>query len=191
MSTPSLNERDALILVDCQYDFFPGGRLAVPEGDRIIPVINRWIDAAGKGGATVVATRDWHPPGHGSFTEQGGTWPEHCVQNTDGAELHAEIDLPEDTIIQSKGQDIDRDQYSGFDETGLADRLRERGVERVWIAGLAQDVCVKHTAIDAAKARFQTHVLLPATGAVNLNEGDDARAVEAMRDAGAIIEEDA
>jgi len=186
-----LTSRDALIVVDAQNDFFPGGQLPVPDGDRIIPVVNRWIEIARRDHATVVATRDWHPPNHCSFKDQGGDWPEHCVQETQGAELHDDIALPESAIIQSKGDSVEFDQYSGFDRTTLGDTLRELGVERLWIVGLAQDVCVKDTAIDAAKQGFDTHVLLPGTRAVNVNEGDGDRAIEAMREAGAAIEEDA
>jgi len=191
MTVPPLTQRDALIVVDCQKDFFPGGRLAVPDGDAIIPVVNHWIEAARDAGIVVVATRDWHPPDHCSFQAQGGPWPVHCVQDTPGAEFHNRISLPEDVWVQSKGDCREFDQYSGFDRTDLADRLKGRDVQRLWIAGLTQDVCVKSTAVDAAELGFETHVLLPGTRAVNLNEGDDQRANDAMRHAGAILESDA
>ena len=191
MSPPTLTVRDALILVDLQKDFFPGSRLAVPDGDAILPVVHRWIQAAADSEATLIATRDWHSPEHCSFEQQGGDWPIHCVEQTEGAKFHEQIELPGKTIVQSKGNAPHFDQYSGFDRTNLADSLRRRGVERLWIMGLALDVCVKWTAVDAAEAGFQTHVVLPGTRAVNVNPGDGDRAVEAMKQAGAIIETEA
>lgn len=182
---------DALLIVDVQNDFCPGGALAVDEGDRVVPVLNEWIARARDAGVPVYASRDWHPLDHCSFSERGGPWPEHCVQGTPGAEFHPDLQLPDDAVIVSKGQSIDRDNYSAFDDTGLTGMLREAGVHRLWVGGLAQDVCVKATVIDACEAGFETHLLLPATRAVNVKPGDGERSVEEMRDAGAHIETDA
>jgi len=182
----ALGEQDALLLVDVQNDFCPGGALGVPGGDAVVPVLNRWIDAARAGGAEIVASRDWHPRGHCSFDERGGAWPEHCVQHTHGAELHKELRVPASASILSKGQKPERDDYSAFQGTGLADLLRKKGIERVWVGGLALDVCVRATCLDAVKEGFQTHLIADATRAV----GDDPGATLAeLRDAGVRVEE--
>lgn len=183
-----LSQHDALLVVDVQNDFCPGGALAVPEGDQVVPVLNEWIRAAGEAGVPVVASRDWHPAGHCSFAEQGGPWPVHCVQDTEGAAFHPDLGLPADALVISKGQAPERDNYSAFDDTGLADMLRERGVERVWVGGLAQDVCVRATVLDACEAGFETHLVADATRPVDVEPGDGERALEAMRAAGARIE---
>lgn len=181
----ALGSEDALVLVDVQNDFCPGGALPAPGGDQIVPLLNEWIDAARAGGSVVAASRDWHPPHHCSFTEQGGPWPTHCVQHTHGAEIRADLRLPATVIIVSKGQAKDRDQYSAFDDTGLADTLREKGVERVWIGGLALDVCVKASCLDCVKAGFTTHLIRAGTRAVS----DDPEAtIDELRDAGVVIE---
>jgi nicotinamidase/pyrazinamidase len=185
---PKLGPADAVIAVDVQNDFCPGGALPVPEGDQIVPVLNRWIEAAQAGGAAVVASRDWHPPGHVSFQERGGPWPIHCVQHTPGAEFHPELRLPDDAILVSKGAALDRDNYSAFDETGLAETLRRRGVTRVWIGGLALDVCVAATVEDALREGFETHLLAVATRPVEVQPGDGARTVQTLREHGAIVE---
>ena len=183
-----LSQHDALLVVDVQNDFCPGGALAVPEGDQVVPVLNDWIRAARESGVPVVASRDWHPAGHCSFAEQGGPWPVHCVQDTEGAAFHPELELPDDALVISKGRSPERDNYSAFDDTGLADMLRERGVERVWVGGLAQDVCVRATVLDACDAGFETHLIADATRPVDVEPGDGERALEAMRAAGARIE---
>lgn len=182
-----LSQHDALLVVDVQNDFCPGGALAVPEGDQVVPVLNEWIRAAREAGVPVVASRDWHPAGHCSFAEQGGPWPVHCVQDTEGAAFHPDLRLPADALVISKGQSPERDNYSAFDDTGLADMLRERGVERVRVGGLAQDVCVRATVLDACEAGFETHLIADATRAVDVEPGDGERALEAMRAAGARI----
>jgi nicotinamidase/pyrazinamidase len=180
---------DAVIVVDAQRDFFPGGALAVPEGDAILPVLNRWSAAARDAHVPVFASRDWHPPGHVSFKEQGGPWPVHCVQRTPGAAFHPELDLPRGTIIISKGTQSERDAYSAFDGTGLAARLREAGVRRLWIGGLALDVCVRASVLDALREGFEVHLIRPATRAVNVQPEDSEKALEEMRQAGAFIED--
>lgn len=173
----TLGADDAVIAVDVQRDFCPGGALAVPDGDAVVAVLDRWVDAARSAGATVVASQDWHPADHVSFEERGGPWPRHCVRGTPGAELHPDLHLPPDAIVVHKGRDRDEEQYSAFDRTGLASTLRGIGVQRVWIGGLAQDVCVRATVLDAQRHGFETHVLVdatrpvdPATGRASLNE---------------------
>jgi len=170
----------ALIVVDVQNDFCPGGALGVPGGDRLAAVIG---EAAARAG-TLVATRDVHPAGHCSFAEQGGPWPAHCVAGTDGAALHPSVaGMPFDHV-QDKGGDRDREQYSGFDGTGLADWLRSRGVHRVQVTGLATDYCVRATALDAIEAGFETTVLTDAVAAVDVQPGDGGRALASVAAAG-------
>ena len=170
----------ALIVVDVQNDFCPGGALAVPDGDTIIDAINRMARDA----SFVVATRDWHPADHGSFGAQGGPWPVHCVRGTPGAELHAAIDEGQIDAIVDKGQASDREGYSGFEDTELERLLRERGVDTVDVAGLALDYCVKATALDAKRAGLNVIVHRDATRAVEVEAGDAERAVEELRAAG-------
>src|SRR5262249_20950942 len=126
MMLPNLQTTDALIVVDVQNDFCPGGALPVAEGDQVVPVLHGWIEAARLGSACVVASRDWHPSGHVSFQERGGPWPTHCVRGTPGAALHPQLSLPPGTTVVSKGTDPDRDNYSAFEGTGLAEMLRKR-----------------------------------------------------------------
>jgi nicotinamidase/pyrazinamidase len=176
----------ALIVVDYQNDFTPpGGALAVPEGDEIAGRIN---DLARSGDYDlVVATRDWHPPDHGSFTEQGGIWPVHCVQDSEGAQLHPDLDREAIDVVVDKGQDPGTDGYSGFDGTRLAELLRERGVERVTLVGLATDYCVKNTALEALQEGFTVIVDSTAVRGVEVEPGDSERALAEMRAAGANI----
>jgi nicotinamidase/pyrazinamidase len=170
----------ALILVDVQNDFCPGGALAVPDGDAVVEPINRMAHDA----SFVVATRDWHPHDHGSFAAQGGPWPEHCVQDTPGAALHSGIDQSQIDVVVDKGQVSDREGYSGFEDTGLEHLLRERGVDAVDVAGLALDYCVKATALDAKRAGFDVTVHRSATRAVEVSPGDGERTVKELRAAG-------
>jgi nicotinamidase/pyrazinamidase len=174
---------EALIVVDVQNDFCPGGALAVPGGDEIIVPVQRLAAQA----PLVIATRDWHPPDHGSFVEQGGPWPVHCVRDTPGAQLHPGLRARIDEIID-KGQTPGREGYSGFEDTRLDRLLRERGVETVDIAGLALDYCVKATALDARRAGFDVVVHRDATRAVNVEPGDDERAVDELRAAGVQVQ---
>lgn len=154
--------RDALIIVDVQNDFCPGGALAVGEGDAVVPVLNRLAPAFG----TVVATQDWHPADHRSFKEQGGIWPVHCVAGGAGAELHPDLDRSQIDLSVRKATTPEEEAYSGFDGTDLAAQLRARGVERVYVGGLALDYCVDATALDARRAGFDTYVIADATRAV-------------------------
>jgi nicotinamidase/pyrazinamidase len=186
MTETDLGARDSLVIVDVQRDFCPGGTLAVPQGDEIIAPLNAWIVQAEHGGAVIVASRDWHPRGHPSFKTEGGPWPEHCVQDTPGAAFCSGLRLPVKALLICKGVRLDRDQYSAFDETGLAAALRKRGVERVWITGLALDVCVRATALDAVKAGFETHVVLRLCRALSL--ASEREALDEMRKAGVNID---
>ena len=187
MPDVELQSGDALIVVDVQNDFCPGGALAVERGDEVIPPLNRWIDAADHADTPVVFTRDWHPPDHCSFREYGGPWPVHCVQHSEGAGFREGLRFPTFARLISKGQDPAREQYSGFDGTGLAERLRAEGVRRVFIGGLATDYCVRATTLHACEHGFETRVIEWAIRGVDLNEGDCARAVDEMTQAGAIL----
>ncbi len=171
---------DALIVVDVQNDFCPGGALAVPDGDEVVEPVNRLA----KRHPYVVATRDWHPPDHGSFAEHGGPWPVHCVGESPGAQLHPGIDTRQIDLVLDKGKARDREGYSAFEATELERLLRERSVRTVHIAGLALDYCVKATALDAAHAGFEVVVHRDASRAVEAQPGDGERAVAALREAG-------
>jgi nicotinamidase/pyrazinamidase len=172
--------RTALIVVDVQNDFCPGGALGVARGDEL----GKAIGEAARGADLVVATRDMHPPDHGSFAEQGGRWPVHCVAGTSGAELHPSVASLRIDRVQDKGTDPDTEGYSAFDGTGLADWLRAQGVERVEVAGIATDYCVRATALDALAEGFDTTVLTDAVAAVDVQPGDGARALTEVREAG-------
>lgn len=181
------NKKRALIIVDVQNDFCPGGSLAVANGDEVVALLNELVKEFLDCGEPVFKTRDWHPEKTKHFAAYGGAWPVHCVQGTRGAEFHADlIDDPRITII-SKGIDASADGYSGFDGTSLAQILREQGVEEVWVGGLATDYCVKHTVLDALRAGFKVKALADAMRPVNLNPGDGEQAIEEMRVAGAEI----
>jgi len=180
------NPKQALIVVDVQNDFCPGGTLAVADGDEVVEPLNEQIDEFLERGAPVYKSRDWHPATTKHFQAYGGTWPVHCVQNTKGAEFHPALrDDPRITVV-SKGLG-DTDCYSAFDETDLVSQLREQGVEEVVVGGLATDYCVKNTVLDARKHGFKVKLLENATRAVDLQPGDGDRAVEEMRAAGAEI----
>lgn len=176
---------DALLVVDVQNDFCPGGALAIDNGDAVVPVLNRLIADARDKGVPVLASRDWHPHVHVSFEPAGGPWPVHCVQDTDGAAFRRDLELPEDVIVVTKGTRFDQDQYSAFDQTGLGDFLHKRGIKRVWVGGLAEDVCVQATVLDARKAGFEAIVVGEATRPVTDEGGEKARTV--MKEAGAVF----
>ncbi len=186
--TSSIEPRpgDALIVVDVQKDFLPGGSLAVPRGDEVVPVLNRYMEIFSSRGLPVFATRDWHPPEHCSFTEQGGPWPSHCVAGSEGAAFAADLHLPADAVIISKATEPERDAYSGFQGTDLAQRLREAGVRRVFVGGLATDYCVLNTVRDALAEGFEVVLLEDAIRAVDVQPGDGEHAVKEMLDAGAV-----
>lgn len=192
----------ALILIDIQNDFLPGGALAVPQGDEVVPVANRVIPRF----PLVVATQDWHPANHGSFASQYAgrkpgemgelaglpqvLWPDHCVQNTGGAAFAPGLATRPVARVFPKGTDPNIDSYSGFFDnghrkaTGLGDYLRHQGVKDVYLLGLATDYCVKATALDARQLDFNTHLIVDGCRGVNLQPGDDARAIEEMKAAG-------
>jgi nicotinamidase/pyrazinamidase len=181
--------RDALVVVDVQNDFCPGGALGVSGGDEVVPVLNRYIERFRAAGAPVFATRDWHPAKTKHFEAYGGLWPPHCVQGTPGAAFHAGLALPADAVVLSKGMDPEEDAYSGFqaeDASGMPFPvvLGERGVARIYVGGLATDYCVRATALDAAREGFEVAVLGDAIRAVDLAPGDGERAIAEMRDAG-------
>jgi nicotinamidase/pyrazinamidase len=178
--------RRALIVVDVQNDFCPGGALAVERGDEVVAPLNRLIEEFLSRGEPVYKSRDWHPSTTKHFAAYGGTWPVHCVQGTRGAEFHPELIEDPRVRVVSKGTG-DEDSYSAFDGTTLADSLRAEGVGEVWVGGLATDYCVKNTVLDALRAGFKVRALSDAMRAVNLHPGDDARAVEEMRGAGAEV----
>ena len=176
----------ALVVVDVQNDFCPGGALAVPEGDKVVAPLNGLIEEFLSRGEPVFKSRDWHPAETKHFADFGGTWPVHCVQETRGAEFHPElIDDPRIEVI-SKGMG-DEDNYSALDGTELAERLRAAGVEEVWVGGLATDYCVKNTVLDALKEGFKVKAITSAMRPVELQPGDGQRAIEEMQQAGAEI----
>jgi nicotinamidase/pyrazinamidase len=180
------DKRQALVVVDVQNDFCPGGALAVEHGDEVVPALNNLIDQFLQRGDPVFKSRDWHPPTTKHFEAYGGTWPPHCVQNTSGAEFHAQLrDDPRIHII-SKGLG-DTDCYSAFDETDLAQQLHNISVEEVLVGGLATDYCVKATVLAALKEGFQVKALKDAMRPVDLQPGDGERAIEEMRMAGAEV----
>jgi nicotinamidase/pyrazinamidase len=181
----NITSKDAIIIADIQKDFLPGGALPINEGDQIIPVLNEYAKAFKKAEATVIATRDWHPPKHISFTAQGGPWPPHCVKETDGAKFSPELKLPKDTEIISKATDSGKEAYSVFDETGVGEKLKSQGVTRVFIGGLATDYCVVNSVVDARKMGFDTVVLVDATRGINVKPGDVDKAFDTMRRNGA------
>ncbi|MCS7262111.1 MAG: nicotinamidase [Aquificaceae bacterium] len=182
-----LSPQDALVVVDMQRDFMPGGALPVKEGDTIVPRLNQYIQLFSRKGLPVFFTRDWHPPDHISFKEQGGVWPPHCVQDTPGALFHPDLFIPEDNrFIISKGTSRDFDAYSGFQGTVLHSLLQERGIRRVFVGGVATDYCVRNTVIGAINLGYQAFLLLDCIKGVDVSPGDSERAVEKMLLAGAV-----
>lgn len=196
---------DALILVDLQYDFMPGGALAVPEGDKVVPLANQLVEQFG----LVVASQDWHPPDHRSFASQHPgkkpgdvidlegleqhLWPDHCVQNTHGAELHQDLDQSKIERVFQKGEDPSIDSYSTFFDnahrraTGLGDYLKGRGVTKVFLMGLATDYCVKFSALDARELGFQVSVIGDGCRGIDVKEGDVENAIRQMLAKGATL----
>jgi nicotinamidase/pyrazinamidase len=175
---------DALVVVDLQNDFCPGGSLAVPEGDLIVPLVNRVLALPR---LVKVATRDWHPADHISFKDQGGIWPPHCVVDTQGARFHPRVDEDRVDFAVSKGTRTEADAYSGFDGTSLTADLKSKGVRRIFLCGLATDYCVKATALDGKAEGLEVVVLEDAIRAVDVESGDGERAIEEMRGAGCIF----
>jgi len=184
-----LKSGDALVVVDVQNDFLPGGSLAVPGGHEITPVINRYIELFQSKGLPVFATRDWHPHGHCSFVEQGGPWPVHCVEGTKGSQFAPDLRLPDSTIVISKAVTVENDAYSGFEGTDLNERLQAAGIRRLLIGGLATDYCVLNTVKDALKNGYTVLVLQDAIRAVNVEPQDGEKALEEMARLGAVLVE--
>lgn len=180
----------ALLVVDVQNDFCPGGSLPVADGDQVVGAMNRYIEAFLAVGRPIFASRDWHPAQTTHFKELGGVWPVHCVQGTPGAEFHPELRLPTEAVVVSKGMGADEDNYSAFearDEAGrpLPELLADRGVRRLYVGGLATDYCVKHSALDALRTGLQVTLLVDAMRGVDVKPGDSERATDEMRAAGA------
>jgi nicotinamidase/pyrazinamidase len=176
---------DALIVVDVQNDFLPGGALAVPGGDQVIEPLNRYLLQFARRHLPVFATRDWHPRGHCSFREHGGPWPAHCVAGTYGAGFSPQLHLPAGVHVISKATRLESDAYSGFEGTDLAQQLRQLGCTRVFVAGLATDYCVRATVLDGRAAGFEVVVLTDAIRAVEARPGDGERALADMKACGA------
>lgn len=185
MKPLTLNEQDALLIVDVQNDFLPGGALAVPGGDAVIAPLNRWIERFRAAGRPIIASRDWHPADHCSFASQGGPWPPHCIAGSAGARFAAALALPEDTWVISKATTQDEEAYSAFAGTDLDARLRARGIRRLFVGGLATDYCVKNTVLDALRLGYAVQLLADAIRAVEVRPGDGARALAEMEAAGA------
>jgi len=177
--------KDALIIVDVQRDFCSGGALPVPEGDKIVPILNKYIENFSKVGALIVVTRDWHPPNHVSFKNYGGPWPPHCIQGTSGADFHPDLKLPREAKIVSKATSADKEAYSGFDGTDLGKDLKNIGIQRVFIGGLATEYCVKSTVLDALSLGFEVVLLLDAIKGVDVNPSDSEKAIREMLEKGA------
>jgi len=182
----------ALVLVDVQNDFCPGGSLAVPDGDKTVPVLNREIERFVAAGRPIVASRDWHPEQTTHFQSGGGPWPVHCVAGHPGAAFHPDLKLPAQAIVVSKGTGATEDAYSAFQARDDAGRdlkriLHERGAKRLVVGGLATDYCVRATVLDALKSGYPVSVLRDGVRGVDVNAGDSARALDEMRAAGATI----
>ena len=183
----AITNLDALIIVDVQNDFCPGGSLAVASGDAVARKMTDAAKTFAERGAKVFATQDWHPAGHLSFAAQGGQWPDHCVQGTRGAEFHPALELPDGTGVVRKGASLHADAYSGFIDSDLDAQLKAKGVGRVYVGGLATDYCVLNTVIDALSNGYETYVLTDAVGAVDLDPGDGERALHLMEVNGAVL----
>jgi len=185
-----MQEKDALLVIDLQSDFCPGGSLPVPEGDQVVPIFNEYMDSFRKNNLPIVVTRDWHPEKTTHFKAYGGIWPAHCIQGTKGAEFHPGLKISQGAEIFTKGDRPDEDAYSGFQGRnaqglGLADYLRQQGVTRLFVGGLATDYCVKATVLDGLKEGFKVVLLEEAIRGVDLKPGDSKDALQEMFQAGA------
>ena len=182
----------ALLIVDVQNDFCPGGALGVQDGDRVVPVLNRYIEEFSRAGMPIFLTRDWHPPRTSHFNTAGGVWPPHCIQGSKGAEFHPDLKISNDAVVLSKGMAVDEDSYSAFAAVdsrgvGLKDLLRQSGIKRIYVGGLATDYCVKETVLEGLMHGFQLVLLQDAVCGVNLRPEDSAQAIEAMVKAGVTV----
>jgi len=179
-----IDKHTTLIVVDVQNDFCPGGALAVKGGDQVVPILNQYIKMFTDAKAPIIFTRDWHPSDHSSFKSQGGSWPPHCIQNTEGAKFHSDLLVPPDGEIVSKADKQD-EACSFFKRTDLAQKLHQRGIRRLLVGGLATDYCVRETVLDGLKHGFEVYHLDDASRGVNVNPGDSERALSEMVDRGA------
>lgn len=184
MITPATG--DALIIVHVQNDFLPGGSLAVPNGEQVIPAFNRYITMFSSAGLPIIVTRDWHPANHCSFNAQGGPWPPHCIAVSPGADFPPALRLPTDVIIISSATSPDREAYSGFEGTNLAARLHCLRIRRLFIGGLATEYCVASTIRDALAEGFDVIYLRDATRAINVRPDDGRKAEQELALLGAI-----
>lgn len=173
---------DALIIVDLQNDFCPGGAIAIPDGDKVVPVINQLIDNF----AVIFATQDWHPANHISFKAFGGPWPPHCIANTEGASLHPQLNTEKLNHVY-KGNKFNLESYSGFQGTNLKRLLRKTGITRVFIAGLGAEYCVRTTALDALADKFEVVVITDAIKGLEITPGDSKKALAEIKKAGAFL----
>jgi len=176
--------RAALVVVDMQRDFLPGGSLAVSCGDEIIPLLNKYIQLFDANKELVVFTRDWHPEDHSSFSTHGGTWPVHCVRGARGAEIDPRLEFPSTCLLVSKAVLQEKEAYSAFDGTRLSEYLVNLGVDRLFVGGVATDYCVRSTVLDGVANGFEVFLLKDAVRGVDLKPGDSARAVEEMQKRG-------
>jgi len=184
--------KKALLIVDVQNDFCPGGKLAVPQGDKIVPVLNKYIKIFSQKKLPIFFSRDWHPQKTSHFKKFGGIWPVHCVQNTKGAEFHPKLKIPKEAIIISKGMDPQKDSYSAFDGEdrygqALHNILMILGIKELYIGGLATDYCVKATVLEALKRGFKVKLLLDAIKGVDIKPKDSFEAIEEMKQKGAVL----
>ncbi|MFM2479959.1 isochorismatase family protein [Celerinatantimonas sp. YJH-8] len=178
---------DALLVVDVQNDFLPGGTLGIDQADRILPPLNQAITLFEKTHQLIIFSRDWHPENHCSFSEYAGPWPRHCVANTHGAAFSRQINWPTQAFIVSKARAAQEDAYSAFQGTHLAEQLQQFNITRLLICGLATDYCVLQTTLDALKHGFSCYLLTDAMAAVNVRETDGKQALEKMLESGAIL----
>lgn len=186
-----MKSTSALLIVDVQNDFCPGGLLPVPEGDRVVPLLNRYIELFREKKLPIIASRDWHPAITSHFRDFGGIWPVHCVQESEGARFHRDLALPDDAIVISKGQDPAQDAYSAFQATtescvSFPELLKELGITRLFVGGLATDYCVKESVLDGLRHGLAVTLLEDAVRGVDLNSEDSAKAIETMITAGAV-----
>jgi nicotinamidase/pyrazinamidase len=182
-----IKNRDVLLITDIQKDFLSGGALPIDGGEEIIPVLNNYIRIFYAAKAYVLASRDWHPTNHVSFNTQGGPWPPHCIQETNGAKFSPHLKLPEHTVVISKATEPTHESYSAFDGTNLTNELKRLGIKRLFIGGLATDYCIVNTVLDARKLGLETIVLMDATLGINVNPGDVNAAIKTMVASGALL----
>lgn len=185
MNPVQFTPEDALLVIDMQVDFLPGGALGVPRGDEVLAPVNQLLRVFSSRGLPIFASRDWHPENHCSFGARGGPWPPHCVAGTPGAAFSGQLDLPAGAVVVSKADTADVDAYSAFNGTDLAAQLRERAVRRVVVCGLATDYCVLNTVIDAREHGFAVLLVPEAMRAVDVAPGDGERALARMTGLGA------